>query len=158
MINDDVRQGLFFGSHSGVITTAGLLFGLMEGKITIKYLIISVLSLAIADGSSEGYGMFLSKKAEKKTDDSFAPLYAALSLAIIKFLTVLSFLLPLLFTRNLEIYKKPYWMYSWSIFILFIIDSRISYIRKEPFLEFFIPHLILLFAVTQTTKFFSSLI
>ena len=53
---DSVRQGIFFGLHSGIITTAGLLFGLGQTKnLTIKYLTISIVSLAIADGFSEAY-------------------------------------------------------------------------------------------------------
>jgi vacuolar iron transporter family protein len=158
MLSNDVRQGLFFGLHSGVITTAGLLFGIVQGNISIKYLFISVLSLAIADGSSEGYGMYLSKKAEKKDDKSLGPIYAGVSLGIIKFLTVLSFLLPLLLKKDIKIFKKPYWIYCWSLILLFIINYTISKLRDESFINHFIPHILVLFLVTQITKYLGEMI
>jgi vacuolar iron transporter family protein len=158
MLNS-VRQGLFFGLHSGIITTAGLLFGLGQTKnLTIKYLIINIVSFAIADGSSEAYGMYLSKKAEKKDDKSYEPLYAGLSLGFIKILTVLSFLLPLLFKKNIKFFKTPEWVYLWSTFLLIFINYSISSIRNEDFLKHFIPHIILLIVVTQTTKLLSKIL
>ena len=41
---DDLRQGFFFGLNSGVITTAGLISGLIQTQISYKILIISILS------------------------------------------------------------------------------------------------------------------
>ena len=158
MFSDSVRQGLFFGLHSGVITTAGLLFGIVQGNISVKYLVISVLSLAIADGSSEGYGMYLSKKAEKKDDKGLGPMYAGVSLGIIKFITVLSFLLPLLIKKDVKIFKNPYWIYGWGLLLLFIINYTISNLRNESFMNHFIPHILVLFLVTQITKFFGEMI
>ena len=156
---DSVRQGIFFGLHSGIITTAGLLFGLGQTKnLTIKYLTISIVSLAIADGFSEAYGMYISKKAEKKNDKSYEPLYAGLSLGFIKIITVLSFLLPLLFKKDIKIFKNPEWVYLWSTTLLIFINYSISSIRNESFLKHFIPHIILLIVVTQTTKILSNIL
>ena len=61
---DDIRQGFFFGLNSGVITTSGLIAGLVQTNIDYKILIVSVISLAISDSFSESYGLYLSKKAE----------------------------------------------------------------------------------------------
>ena len=60
---DDLRQGCFFGLNSGVITTSGLISGLIQTNINYKILVISVISLAISDSFSESYGLYLSKKA-----------------------------------------------------------------------------------------------
>ena len=65
---DDIRQGLFFGLNAGVITTTGLISGLVQTKISYNLLIISIISLAISDSASEAYGLYLSKKAEDIKD------------------------------------------------------------------------------------------
>ena len=44
---DDIRQGLFFGLNSGVITTTGLISGLVQTKISYNLLIISIISLNV---------------------------------------------------------------------------------------------------------------
>jgi len=158
MLNS-IRQGFFFGLHAGIITTAGLISGLGQTKnLTMKYLIISIISLAIADGSSEAYGFYLSKMSEKKDDISYKPLYAGLSLGFFKLFTVLSFLLPLLFKRDINIFINSKWIYLWSTFLIILINFFISKIRNEGFLKHFIPHIILLIVVTQTTKLLSKLI
>ena len=59
-MNSSFRQGIFFGANSGVLTTTGLITGLVQTKITKNYLIISIISLAIADSISESYGMYIS--------------------------------------------------------------------------------------------------
>ena len=56
MLNKDIIQGLFFGLNSGVITTVGLISGLMQTKITKIILIISVISLAILRGKHHKFG------------------------------------------------------------------------------------------------------
>ena len=72
---DDLRQG-FFWINSGVITTCGLIPGLIQTDINHKILIISVLSLAISDSFSESYGLYLSKKAENIKLFTKGPLFS----------------------------------------------------------------------------------
>ena len=71
-MNNDLRQGFIFGLNSGIITTAGLISGLVQAKVSKVIIMISVLSLALSDSISEAYGMFLSKKAEDVKDFSNA--------------------------------------------------------------------------------------
>ena len=77
---DDLRQGFFFGLNSGVLTTSGLISGLIQTNINYKILIISVLSLIISDSFSESYGLYLSKKAEDIKDITKGPLLSMMSL------------------------------------------------------------------------------
>ena len=152
---DDLRQGCFFGLNSGVITTSGLISGLIQTNINYKILVISVISLAISDSFSESYGLYLSKKAEDIEDNSAGPLISFFSLLTTKFLIVISFLIPLLFTKNLSCYKNLYWVIMWSVLILFILDYNLSIMRDENFFIYFIPHLVVLFTVIYSAKMFS---
>ena len=122
---DDLRQGFFFGLNSGIITTCGLITGLVQTNINHKILIISVLSLAISDSFSESYGLYLSKKAENVEDLTKGPIYSLIALFLTKFIIVISFLIPLLFTKSLKIFKNMSWVIIWSVIVLLIVDYKV---------------------------------
>ena len=44
LINDDTRQGLFYGVNSGVLTTMGVLGGLSQVTSNIKVIVVAILS------------------------------------------------------------------------------------------------------------------
>lgn len=155
---DDIRQGLFFGLNAGVITTTGLISGLVQTKISYNLLIISIISLAISDSASEAYGLYLSKKAEDIKDFSSGPLYSLISLFITKFVIVISFLIPLLFTKNLNVFKNMTWVLGWGIFLLIILDLQLCSMRNESFAEYIVPHLIVLGLVVVLTRYFGNMI
>ena len=155
---DDLRQGFFFGLNSGVLTTSGLISGLIQTNINYKVLIISVLSLAISDSFSESYGLYLSKKAEDIKDFTKGPLLSMISLFATKFIIVISFLIPLLFSKNLKIFKNLTWVIGWSVLLLFILDYNLCTMRNESFCLYFIPHIIVLFFVIYSTRLFSNLL
>ena len=155
---DDIRQGLFFGLNSGVITTTGLISGLVQTKISYNLLIISIISLAISDSASEAYGLYLSKKAEDIKDFSSGPLYSLIALFITKFVIVISFLIPLLFTKNLKVFKNMTWVLGWGIFLLIILDLQLCSMRDETLVEYIVPHLIVLGLVVVLTRYFSNML
>lgn len=155
---DALRQGFVFGANSGIITTTGVITGLVQTNISRLFLIVSVISLAISDSISEGYGMYLSKKAQNITDNSNGPLYALISLMVVKFLVVISFLIPLLFTKDLKVYKNMSWVLCWAIFLLIILDYQLSIMRNESILSYIIPHIGVLLFVIFLTKYFGNMI
>uniref|UniRef100_A0A6C0F9Y4 Uncharacterized protein n=1 Tax=viral metagenome TaxID=1070528 RepID=A0A6C0F9Y4_9ZZZZ len=155
---DALRQGFVFGTNSGVLTTTGVISGLVQTNISKLFLIVSIISLAISDSISEGYGMYLSKKAQNISDQSNGPLYALISLMIIKFFVVISFLIPLLFTKDLKVFKNMTWVLGWGVFLLFILDYQLCVMRNESFLYYFIPHIGVLLFVIFLTKYFGNLI
>ncbi len=157
-MNSSLRQGMFFGANSGIITTVGLITGLVQTKISKNYLIISIISLAIADSISEAYGMYISKKAEDTEDDSQNPFFALIGLLIMKFFIVISFLIPFAFSDSLKYYKNLYWIVGWSLFLISLVDYNISELRDEPLLSYLIPHTIILFLVIYLTQMFGRLI
>ena len=154
LIPDSLRQGLFFGLNSGVLTTLGVICGLVQADISKYILIISVLSLAIADSTSEAYGLYVSKKAEIVDDHSNNPLLSSISLYVMKFVIVASFLLPLLFTNNLWLYKSMIWPITWGAILLLFLDFNLSTIRKENILNYLVPHVVLVFLIVVSTKYF----
>jgi len=158
IMNSSFRQGIFFGANSGVLTTAGLITGLVQANITKNYLIISIMSLAIADSISEAYGMYISKKAKDIDDDSQNPIYALVGLLIMKFIVVVSFLIPLIFSNDLTYFKNLYWIIGWSLFLTSIIDYNISSMREESLLSYLIPHIVVLFSVIYLTQMFGEMI
>jgi len=157
-MNTSFRQGMFFGANSGILTTAGLIAGLVQTKITKNYLIISIISLAIADSISEAYGMYISKKAENVEDDSQNPIYALSGLLIMKFFIVISFLIPFLFSNNMKYFKNLYWIIGWSLFLISIVDYNISSLREESVMSYLIPHIVVLFSVIYLTQYFGKMI
>ena len=151
-MNDNLRQGFIFGLNSGIITTAGLISGLVQAKVSKVIIMISVLSLALSDSISEAYGMFLSKKAKDVKDFSNGPYYALISLLLTKFFVVISFLIPLIFTNDIKFYKNLSWVVCWSIFLIVILDINLSILRNESFMYYFIPHIVILLFVIFVSK------
>lgn len=157
-MNDDIRQGLFFGLNSGVITTTGVISGLVQTEVSKIILIVSIVSLAISDSVSEAYGLYLSKKAEDIEDFTKGPLYSFFSLMVTKFIIVLSFLIPLLFTDNIKFFRNMIWVTLWGLFLLAILDYTLCYMRNESFMEYFVPHVVVLGLVILFTRTFGKII
>lgn len=157
-MDNDSRQGVFFGINSGIITTVGLIAGISQTTTNPMFIVISVLSIAISDGIGEAYGIFLSKKAEKTLDNSSGPMLSLISLFSAKFLTVVFFLFPLLFYWNLKYFKNLFWPIIWSVIMLTLIDIKLSKMRNEPIYKFLVPHYILLAIVVILTKYIGVLL
>ena len=155
-INSALRQGIFFGINSGVITTTGVLAGLSQAPQTI--IIITIISLALSDGLGEAYGIYISKKAEKLQDDSNNPLLSLTGLLIMKIAIVLSFLLPFLVSMSTKYFRNLLWPLGWGLFILTLMDYRLSKLRQEPIYQYLIPHYGILILTVILTKIFGQII
>jgi vacuolar iron transporter family protein len=153
LMNDNTRQGIFFGINSGVLTTVGVIAGISQTTTNPMYVIISVLSLAISDCIGEAYGMYISKKAEQVTQNDNGPLYSLVSVFLAKFITVILFLVPLIFYWNLKYYKNLLWPMLYSLFVLIYIDNRLAEMRKESKTKYIVTHMVLLFIVVISTKY-----
>ena len=157
-LDADLRQGLIFGVSSGVITTSGVLAGLVQTSVSPVIVIVTVVSLAISDGISESYGLFISKKVEKPKDNGRGPIKSFIGLLFTKMIIVLSFLIPLLFSRKLGYYKNMIWPILWGVLILTILDYYASCLRKEKMVPYLIKHYILLFITVGLNVFFGRMI
>ena len=158
MNSSSLRQGLFFGANSGVITTTGLLAGVSQSTNNPLVIIISLVSLAISDGISEAYSLYISKKAENPADSSNGPLLSFGGVILTKMSIVLSFMLPFIFSRNLKYYKNLVWPLSWSILLLIVVDYKLIQLRDEKILDYLIPQILLILLVVLSTKFLGNYI
>ena len=155
LINEDTRQGLFYGVNSGVLTTMGVLGGLSQVTSNIKVIVVAILSLGLSDGLSEGHSLWFSKKAQDTNDVSSNPLKAGLGLITTKLLVTFSYLVPLLFTKDLTMYKNMSFPIIWSAFLLLVIDTQLIKLReKESIMKYLVPQaIIIVFLVAMTLVF-----
>lgn len=157
-INSALRQGMFFGINSGVITTTGVLVGLSQATMNPYIIIITIISLALSDGLGESYGIYISKKAEKLKDNSNNPFLSLTGLLIMKIIVVLSFLLPFLVSMSTKYFRNLVWPLGWGLFILTLMDYRLSKLRGEPIYQYLIPHYSILIITVILTKIFGQMI
>jgi hypothetical protein len=157
-LDSDLRQGLIFGVSSGVITTSGLLAGLVQTPVSPIILIVTIVSLAISDGISESYGLFISKKVEEPDDMGQGPVRSFFGLLFTKMAIVLSFLIPLLFSRKIGYYKNMMWPILWGLLIITLLDYYASSLRKEKMLPYLAKHYVVLFITLVLNIFFGRMI
>jgi hypothetical protein len=156
-LDDDLRQGLFYGVNSGVLTTMGVLGGLSQVTSSFRVIIIAILSLGLSDGLSEGHSLWFSKKAKNTLDDSNKPLKAGIGLITAKMLVTLSFLIPLLFVKDLTIYKNMSFPIIWSVILLLTIDTQLIKLRtKENVIDYLIPQVVIIILLIGMTLLFNN--
>jgi len=90
-----LKVGFSFGLTSGIITTLGLMVGLSSGTSSKLAVIGGILTIAIADASSDALGIHISEESENKhtTREIWE---STLSTFISKFAIALTFLVPVL--------------------------------------------------------------
>lgn len=156
-LDNNTRQGLFYGVNSGVLTTMGVLGGLSQVTSSVRVIVVAIISLGLSDGLSEGHSLWFSKKALDSTDNSDKPLKAGLGLISAKLLVTLSYLVPLLFIRDLKIYKNMSFPIIWSILILLTIDTQLIKLRtKENIMNYLIPQVVIIIALISMTIIFNN--
>jgi cytochrome c biogenesis protein CcdA len=65
-MNHQLKIGLSFGLTSAIITTLGLMIGLISGTESKIVVIGGILTIAIADAFSDALGIHLSEESESK--------------------------------------------------------------------------------------------
>ena len=157
-LDADLRQGLIFGVNSGVITTAGVLAGLVQTSVSPLIVIVTIVSLAISDGLAESYGLFISKKVEEPGDKGSGPARSFIGLLLTKMIVVLSFLIPFWFSRKLNYYKNMLWPILWGLLIVTLLDYYASRLRNENMLPYLAKHYVVLFITLVLNIFFGRMI
>ena len=139
MISDSLRQGLFFGFNSGIITSLGVLAGLSGVVNSPKIIIVTLMSLALSDGLSEAYSLYFSIKSKKETKDDTKAVNALKGVVLSKIAVTLSFLLPLLFVKDLKMYKNMSFPIIWGAVLLLFIDFNLIKDKDEQIQKYLIP-------------------
>ena len=148
MVSDSLRQGLFFGFNSGIITSVGVLAGLSGVVNSPKIIIVALISIALSDGLSEAYSLYFSIKSKKETKDDIKAIKALKGVVLSKVAVTLSFLLPLLFVKDLKMYKNMSFPIIWGAILLLFIDFNLIKDKDEQIQKYLIPQVgIILFLI-----------
>ena len=97
------------------------------------------------------------KKAKNTLDDSAKPLKVSIGLIITKILVTLSFLIPLLFVKDLTIYKNMSFPIIWSVILLLTIDTQLIKLRtKENVIDYLLPQVVIMIIIIGMTILFNN--
>ena len=132
-----LKVGFSFGLTSGIITTLGLMVGLSSGTSSKLAVIGGILTIAIADASSDALGIHISEESENKhtTREIWE---STLSTFICKFAIALTFLVPVLL---LELTSAIVVSIIWGLSLLCIFSFGISKNEKVALWKVVLEHL-----------------
>ena len=132
-----------FGISGGVLTTLGVMVGLLGATSSKLAVIAGIVSVAVADSLSDSISMYSSKKAERGTTQK-AAIASAVNVFVGKFVFTLSFILSFLFfSFNLAILINLIWGLSLIILLNLIIaiiqeENKLKTILKNTLVAIFI--------------------
>jgi len=132
-----LKVGFSFGLTSGIITTLGLMVGLSSGTSSKLAVIGGILTIAIADASSDALGIHISEESENKhtTREIWE---STLSTFICKFSIALTFLVPVLM---LELISAIVVSIVWGLSLLCIFSFGIAKNEKATPWKVVLEHL-----------------
>ncbi|MFH1749526.1 MAG: hypothetical protein ABH837_01345 [bacterium] len=148
-MKNSLKIGLSFGLTSGVITTLGLLVGLNSGTHSKVVVLSGILVIAIADALSDALGIHISEES-KPENRTRAVWESTISTFLAKFLTALSFVIPLLiFDLGLAVIIDV----IWGITILNLLSFYIAKERNIKPFKVILEHLFIAVLVIIATYF-----
>lgn len=122
-----LKVGFSFGLTSGVITTLGLLVGLAASTQSKLAVVGGILTIAIADSMSDSLGIHISQETASAKNPKNLWL-SAFSTFISKFLTALTFVVPILFLNlNMAVWISI----LWGLLVISIMSYIIAKSQKE---------------------------
>lgn len=149
-----IKEGLGFGLTSGIITTLGLMVGLNSGTGLKLAVIGGILTVAISDAISDGFGIYASKESNKKISRKYL-LQAAVSTFLTKLVIGISFIIPLLL---LEFKTAIIVNLIWGYLLMIGFNYFIARIRKEKPFGLISKHLIAFTVVIILTHYLGMMI
>lgn len=95
-MKQSIKTGFSFGTVSGVITTLGLLVGLISSNADRGIIIGGILSIAFADAFSDALGIHISEESKEGSTKKNTWLSTFWTYST-KLITALTFLIPVIF-------------------------------------------------------------
>ena len=143
------KRGIKFGATSGVITTLGLMIGLISSTYSKLAVLGGILTIAIADAMSDSLGMHISEESLGKTKKQVwkSTKYTFLS----KFFFALTFVIPVLLFGNLWIVALV--SSVWGILLITIMSLKIAKNNKKSPFPIVAEHLLIALGVIIITFF-----
>ncbi len=142
-----LKAGISFGVSSGVLTTIGLIVGLYASTTSAIIVLGGILTIAIADSASDGFGMHLSQEAQNQKNKSTV-WEAASSTFFAKLLIALSFTIPIIL---LDLLLAVIVSVTWGIILLSITSYILAKQQKENPAKIILGHILLAFLVVIVT-------
>lgn len=119
----EVKTGLGFGLTSGVITTLGLMVGLVTGTGSRLAVVGGVLTIAVADAFSDAVGMHISQEFRNQEEGNGKAWLSAFFTFLFKLVVAASFVIPVLvFDLQLAMMVSIFW----GAFLLGIFSYRMT--------------------------------
>ena len=88
-----VGKGQLFGLISGTVTTIGVIVGLWQSHNNVSVIIAAIMSIALSDSFSDGFGMYFSQRTHLDITEARA---IGLQTTFYKFLVTVSYIIPFL--------------------------------------------------------------
>ncbi len=148
-MNHSLKTGLSFGLTSGIITTLGLMVGLHSGTNSQLAVLGGILTIAIADASSDALGIHISEESENNHHEK--EIWAStIYTFLFKFLFALTFVVPiLLFQLTTAIIISV----VWGLSMLCIFSYYLARDQKTNSWKVVIEHLVIALLVIALTHF-----
>lgn len=152
-LKDPFKSGLNFGLTSAVITTLGLMIGLLSGTGSKLAVLGGILTIAIADAFSDALGMHMSEESKDGAKQKEIWQITITTLAS-KFLFAITFIFPVIF---FNLGTAVFINCLWGIFLLTIISLIMARSQKREPLKIIFEHLLIAFVVI-TLSYYSGVI
>ena len=136
-MKESLKKGFSFGLTSAMITTLGLIVGLVYSTNSKLIVITGILTIAIADAFSDALGIHISEESQKNTKDKTI-WEATLSTYFAKLFFALLFIIPfLLFSIRIAMYASI----GYGLITLAILSYYIAKEKKESKFKVIAEHL-----------------
>lgn len=131
-----VRKGFGFGLTSGIITTLGLLIGLYSSTYSKLAVIGGIIIIAIADALSDSLGMHISEESYNTSHKKV--LESTYSTFVTKFITALTFIIPILF---LSLGKAVVVSILWGLVLIILFNIYLVKLKRRKSYKIIFEHL-----------------
>ncbi|MGD9129618.1 MAG: hypothetical protein PVJ09_03985 [Candidatus Woesebacteria bacterium] len=146
-MKNSVKTGFSFGLTSGIITTLGLITGLISGDASNNVIIAGILTIAIADSMSDALGIHIAEEIKKKKHKEIW--LATITTLFFKFIFALSFVWPFIFFSLKTAFMLDL---SWGITLLTIFSFMMAKQQKKAAWKAVTEHLLIALIVIFLSK------
>jgi len=152
-MNNSLRSGLGFGITSAIITTLGLMMGLLTSTESKLAVLGGVITIALADALSDAMGMHISQEYSKHTTKNVWK--ATFATFGTKLLVGLTFILAIIL---LPLYLAAIVNVTWGILLLCVFNYFVAKADNENPIKVIFEHLFIVILVLIVTFFLGKLI
>ncbi len=148
-----IRKGLGFGLTSGIITTLGLIIGLIYSTHSKLVVLTGILTIAIADSFSDALGIHISEESGNKRITKKEIWESTLATFFSKLIFAISFIFPFLI---FSLINAMILSIIWGMFLIILFSYYISKIQEANPWKAILEHVLITIFVIFATYFIGS--